>query len=109
MESELARDTVEQLMTAGINFVTYLPETRLTQILPLLQQQKACQLIPVASEAEAITIASGASLVGKQPACYMEGTGLFVCSYSLLTVSVRLYIGKNIFRSQKRRRLVLWA
>ena len=28
MESELARDTVEQLMTAGINFVTYLPETR---------------------------------------------------------------------------------
>ena len=39
MESELARDTVEQLMAAGINFVTYLPETRLTQILPLLEQQ----------------------------------------------------------------------
>ena len=90
MESELARDTVEQVMAAGINFVTYLPETRLAQILPLLERQKACQLIPVASEAEAITIASGASLVGKQSACYMEGTGLFVCSYSLLTVSVRL-------------------
>jgi CO/xanthine dehydrogenase Mo-binding subunit len=43
--------------------------------LPLLEQEKACQLIPVASEAEAITIASGASLVGKQSACYMEGTG----------------------------------
>jgi sulfopyruvate decarboxylase subunit alpha len=58
--------------------------------LPLLEREKACQLIPVASEAEAITITSGASLGGKQSACYMEATGLFVCSYNLLTVSVRL-------------------
>jgi sulfopyruvate decarboxylase subunit alpha len=92
MDRELAKQTVKHLMGAGINFVTYLPETRLSQILPLLEQEKSCQLVPVASEAEAITIASGAALVGKQSACYMEGTGLFVCSYNLLTVSVRLGI-----------------
>jgi sulfopyruvate decarboxylase subunit alpha len=90
MDDPLAAQTVEQLTDAGIDFITYLPETRLSQILPLLEQEKACRLIPVASEAEAITIASGAALVGKQSACYMEGTGLFVCSYNLLTVSVRL-------------------
>ena len=90
MNDQLAAHTVNHLTDAGIDFITYLPETRLSQILPLLEQEKACQLIPVASEAEAITIASGAALVGKQSACYMEGTGLFVCSYNLLTVSVRL-------------------
>lgn len=92
MDAELANQTVDQLIGAGINFITYLPETRLSQILPLLEEKKSCRLIPVASEAEAISIASGASLVGKQAACYMEATGLFVCSYSLLTVSVRLGI-----------------
>ena len=90
MDQDLAKKTVEQLRRAGIDFVTYLPETRLSSILPLLEAEKSFRLVPVASEAEAITIASGASLVGKQSACYMEGKGLFVCSYNLLTVSVRL-------------------
>lgn len=92
MNQDLAKKTVEQLRRAGINFLTYLPETRLSSILPLLEAEKSFRLVPVASEAEAITIASGASLVGKQSACYMEGTGLFVCSYNLLTVSVRLSV-----------------
>jgi sulfopyruvate decarboxylase TPP-binding subunit len=48
--------------------------------------------VPTSSEAEAVTIASGAALVGKQPAVYMEGTGLFVCAYNLLTVSIRVGI-----------------
>ncbi len=92
MNQDLAKKTVEQLQKAGIDFITYLPETRLSGILPLLEAQSSFQLVAVASEAEAITIASGAALVGKQSACYMEGTGLFVCSYNLLTVSVRLGI-----------------
>lgn len=90
MEQNLAQTTVAHLMSAGIDFITYLPETRLSEMLPLLEQEKNCRLVPVASEAEAITIACGAALVGKQSACYMEGTGLFVCSYNLLTVSIRL-------------------
>lgn len=92
MDQDLAKKTVEQLRRAGINFVAYLPETRLSSILPVLEADKSFQLVSVASEAEAITIASGAFLVGKRCACYMEGTGLFVCSYNLLTVSVRLGI-----------------
>jgi sulfopyruvate decarboxylase subunit alpha len=90
MDQTLAQTTVAQLVNAGINFMTFLPETRLSQMLPLLEQKENFRLVPVSSEAEAITIASGAALVGKQSACYMEGTGLFVCSYNLLTVSVRL-------------------
>ena len=92
MEQELAEKTVAQLKNGGIDFITYLPETRLSRILPVLEKDNFFQLVPVASEAEAVTIASGAALVGKRPACYMEATGLFVCSYNLLLVSVRLGI-----------------
>jgi sulfopyruvate decarboxylase subunit alpha len=83
---------VAELRKAGVDFVTFLPETRLSGILPALERDASFQLVAAASEAEAVTIASGAALVGKVPACYMEGTGLFVCSYNLLTVTIRLGI-----------------
>ena len=85
MKDELATRLVGGLKSAGINFITYLPETRLSQILPLLRDDPEVELVPVASEAEAVTIAAGATLGGKQAAVYLENTGLYVSSYSLLT------------------------
>ena len=38
MDQELAEKTVEQLKGASIDFVTYLPETRLSRILPILEK-----------------------------------------------------------------------
>jgi sulfopyruvate decarboxylase TPP-binding subunit len=90
MEAELANRLVQALKQAGINFVTYLPETRLSQILPLLQSESAIELIPVASEAEAVTIAAGATLGGKQAAVYLENSGVYVSTYSLLTAGKQL-------------------
>ena len=55
----------------------------------MLKADDSFMLVPVASEAEAVGIAAGASLGGKQPALYMEGTGLFVSSYNLLTLGER--------------------
>jgi sulfopyruvate decarboxylase TPP-binding subunit len=89
VEAELASKLVDGLKSAGINFVTYLPETRLSQILPLMREDKSFQLAPVASEAEGVSIAAGAALGGKQAASYMEGTGIFVSTYNLLTVAER--------------------
>ncbi|MFQ5850436.1 MAG: hypothetical protein ACE5JU_07585 [Candidatus Binatia bacterium] len=90
MEAELAEKVVHSLREAGINFVTYLPETRLSQILPLMREDRSFELVPVASEAEGVTIAAGAGLGGKQAACYLESTGLYVSSYSLLTIGKQL-------------------
>ena len=84
MEPQLAEQLVNSLKGAGIDFVTFLPETRLSQILPLIRDDPALELVPVSSEAEAVTIAAGAVLGGKQAAIYMESTGIFVSSYSLL-------------------------
>lgn len=89
MNRQLADSLVRALKDAGINFVAYLPETRLSEMLPFLKADESFTLAPVASEAEAVGIAGGAALGGKQAAVYMEGTGLFVSAYSLLTVGIR--------------------
>lgn len=90
MKEELAKQIVRSLKESGIDFVTYLPETRLSQIVPLMRDDPDINLVPVASEAEGVTIAAGAVLGGKQAACYLESTGLYVSSYSLLTVGRQL-------------------
>ena len=89
MKTELAQRTVAALKAASIDFVSYVPETRLSEILPILKEDGSFQLVPVASEAEAVGISAGASLGGKRAAVYMEGAGLFVSTYNLLTVGER--------------------
>jgi sulfopyruvate decarboxylase TPP-binding subunit len=90
MKDELAKRIVEGLKDAGIDFVTYLPETRLSQIVPLIRDDPAIELIAASSEQEAVTVAAGATLGGKQAAVYMENTGIYVSSYSLLAVGKQL-------------------
>jgi sulfopyruvate decarboxylase TPP-binding subunit len=90
MDAKLAKRLVSGLKEAGIDFVAYLPESRLSQILPLMRDDPSFQLAPVASEAEAVTIAAGAVLGGKQAACYIESTGIYVSCYSLVTVGRQL-------------------
>jgi sulfopyruvate decarboxylase subunit alpha len=92
MKEELARRLVLGLKNARINFVTYLPETRLSQIIPLIRSDPEVELIATASEQEAVTIAAGATLGGKRAAVYMENTGLYVSSYSLLAIGKQLGI-----------------
>jgi sulfopyruvate decarboxylase TPP-binding subunit len=90
MKDELAKRIVEGLKDAGIDFVTYLPETRLSQIVPLIRDDPDMELIAASSEQEAVTIAAGATLGGRQAAVYMENTGIYVSSYSLLAVGKQL-------------------
>jgi len=89
MDQKLAEDLVGALHAAGVNFITYLPETRLSEIIPLLQGDSAFKMVPVGSEAEGVSIAAGAALGGKVVASYMEGTGVYVSCYNILTVGVR--------------------
>jgi sulfopyruvate decarboxylase TPP-binding subunit len=90
MKEALAKRLVQGLKGAGIDFVTYLPETRLSQIIPLIRDDPDIKVIATASEQEAVTIAAGATLAGKRAAVYMENTGLYVSSYSLLAVGKQL-------------------
>jgi sulfopyruvate decarboxylase subunit alpha len=89
VEAELAQRLVGGLKQAGIDLVTYLPETRLSQILPLMRKDLAFTLVPVANESEAVTIGAGAALTGKEVAIYMECTGLYVSCYTLVSIARR--------------------
>ncbi len=98
MKPEDAQSLVVALREAGIDFVAYLPETRMSEILAVLQSDRAFKLVAVASEAEAVAIAAGAALGGKQAAVYMEGTGVFVSAYNLLTVGERYGVPMLLFQ-----------
>ncbi len=80
------------LQEAGVDFMSYLPESRLSQILLLMREDSRFQLAPTASEADAVSIAVGATLGGKQAACYMESTGIYVSCYQLVVVALRLRV-----------------
>ncbi|HEY7164941.1 MAG TPA: thiamine pyrophosphate-binding protein [Candidatus Binatia bacterium] len=92
MEADLAARIVSGLKEAGIDFMSYLPESRLSQILPLMRQESQFQLAPAASEADAVSVAVGATLAGKQAACYMESTGVYVSCYQLVVVALHLRV-----------------
>jgi sulfopyruvate decarboxylase TPP-binding subunit len=92
METELAARIVAGLGDAGIDFMSYLPESRLSQILPLMRKDPRFMLAPAASEADAVSLAAGATLGGKQTACYMESTGIYVSSYQLVVVALHLRV-----------------
>lgn len=90
VETELATRIVGALKESGISFVSYLPETRLSQIMPVLREDPSFMLVPVANESEGVSIAAGASLGGRPAAVYMEGSGVYVSSYNLLVLGKRL-------------------
>src|SRR4051794_22999043 len=92
MEKELATKIVTGLAEAGIDFMSYLPQSRLSQILPLMRDDPRFRLAPAASEADAVSIAAGATLGGKQSACYMESTGIYVSCYQLVVVALHLRV-----------------
>ena len=58
--------------------------------MPLIRDDPEMELVAVSSEQEAVTIAVGATLGGKQAAVYMENTGIYVSSYSLLVTGKQL-------------------
>jgi sulfopyruvate decarboxylase TPP-binding subunit len=92
MQPELATRIVAGLREAGIDFMSYLPESRLSQILPLMRSDGRFKLAPAASEADAVSVAVGATLGGKQAACYMESTGIYVSCYQLVVVALHLRV-----------------
>lgn len=92
MQPELATSIVTGLREAGIDFMSYLPESRLSQILPLMRSDGRFKLAPAASEADAVSVAVGATLGGKQAACYMESTGIYVSCYQLVVVALHLRV-----------------
>jgi sulfopyruvate decarboxylase subunit alpha len=89
MTPELAQRVVNGLKSAGVDFLSFLPESRLIDIIPLIEQDDSFTLVRASHEGTAVSMAAGAALAGKQPAVYMEGTGLILSLYNLQSTAIR--------------------
>src|SRR5258706_14978138 len=89
VKPEAAEKVVAGLKEAGIDLITYLPETRLSEILPPLRVDARFLLVPVAGEAEHNGTCAGPALGGKQTAVYFGGTGAFHSALHLLAAVAR--------------------
>ena len=78
-----ARAIYNGIKGAGIDFVTYVPETWTREILKLILADKEIESVNATGEAEAMAIAAGASLGGKTPMVLMEGSGYGTSIYVL--------------------------
>jgi sulfopyruvate decarboxylase subunit alpha len=72
---ENARILHTGLKEAGINFVSYLPDSWNHQLLRLVLADPDIRSVACSREDEGIAIAMGAYLGGKKPAMIMEGSG----------------------------------
>ncbi len=89
MTPELARRLVAGLKEAGIDFISFLPESRLSDILPLIRDDPSFLLVRTCHEGTAVSLACGAALVGKRPAVYTEATGFVLSMYNLESVAIQ--------------------
>ncbi|HKU14935.1 MAG TPA: thiamine pyrophosphate-binding protein [Steroidobacteraceae bacterium] len=89
MTPELAQRLVAGLKDAGINFVSYLPESRLSDIIPLIRDDPDFTMISTCHEGTAVTLACGAALVGKRTAVYCEATGFVQAMYNLQSMAMQ--------------------
>lgn len=89
MKPDVATEFVDALGEAGVDFVSFLPESRLSDMIGLLEKDPRFTVIRVSHEGSGVSIASGAALVGKMPAVYMEGTGFILSLYHQQSTAIR--------------------
>jgi sulfopyruvate decarboxylase subunit alpha len=89
MDAALAERVVEGLRQAGIDFFSLLPESRLRQVVALVEADDRFTVVRAAHEGTAVGIACGAALAGRRAAISMEATGFFASAYSLISTGIQ--------------------
>lgn len=89
MDQDLARTMYEGLKQAEIDFVSFLPESRLSALIPLIVEDPEITVARTSHEGTAVLLGCGAWLGGKRPAVYMEATGFVASMYSLESTAMQ--------------------
>ncbi len=87
--AEIIYDGIKE---AGINFISYLPDSWLRQVYKLVQADTQMISIRAAREDEAMAIAAGAYVGGKRPAVLMEGSGWGLSGLVLARIAFQHHI-----------------
>lgn len=78
-----------QLSALGIGLVSSLPDDWVSPLIRLIDADSAIRHVPVAREAEAVAVASGAFFGGVRSVVVMGATGLLTCTGELATLNLR--------------------
>lgn len=92
MRTEVTRAVVDGLREAGIDFVSYLPETWMHDVYDSVIADEAFEVVLGTNEGECVAICAGAWLGGRKAVAIFENSGLRVAAETL----ARLGIGHGI-------------
>jgi sulfopyruvate decarboxylase TPP-binding subunit len=85
-----ARRFLEEVKACGFTHVVWLPDSESGHLYEALRGNPALTLVPVAREGEAIPIALGLLIGGKEPLVLMQSTGFFEQGDSLRGLAIDL-------------------
>jgi sulfopyruvate decarboxylase subunit alpha len=91
----------EQLKKAGVTLAASLPDDWTAPLINRIASDATMRHVPVAREAEAIAVCSGAFFGGVRSAALMGGTGLLTCTGELATLNLRHQIPVFLIVSQR--------
>jgi len=91
----------DQIKSCGVTLAATLPDDWTAPIIRRIDADPAIKHVPVAREAEAIAICSGAFFGGARSVAVMGATGLMTCTGELATLNLRHQIPVFIMVSQR--------
>ena len=90
-----------ELTRCGIGLVASLPDDWVAPLIMRVAADAAMRHVPVAREAEAVAVCSGAFFAGVRAAAIMGATGLLTCTGELATLNLRHQIPVFLIVSQR--------
>ena len=76
------------LVTAGVDFVSLLPDSDFSELQRQVGHDSRFQYLPVSTESIGVGVCAGAWLAGKRPALLIPTAGLLVASWPLTSVNM---------------------
>ncbi|MFC1941161.1 thiamine pyrophosphate-binding protein [Chloroflexota bacterium] len=92
MKSLTAKRVLDELNKCGITHIVWLPDSRVRFMYDAMMSQREIALVPVCREGEAIAIAVGLRLGGKNPVVLHQDTGFFEAGDSVRGLGLDLQL-----------------
>jgi sulfopyruvate decarboxylase subunit alpha len=100
-EPQIAARIHAELIRAGVRLAATLPDDWVAPLIGRLAADPAMRHVPVAREAEAVAVCSGAFFGGVRSVAVMGNTGLLTCTGELATLNLRHQIPVFCIVSQR--------
>src|SRR3989304_4159991 len=86
MKEETVMAVIDGLKEAGVNFVTYLPDSLTGPVFEALRREPSFEVVPVSNESIGVSACVGAWFGGKVPAAVIPTSGLLQSALHLTSV-----------------------